>query len=277
MLKRQIIFSNRFIHFLKKSRFSTDDNNYGLDFPFKLDGLKEKINFETSNNLDQILSKAVGYDAGKAFKMAYHNVLEALVNYDTQYFEEICEPKLYSRIRESFEQLKSQGYTIECFQIGTKKTNIIVSNINFIYGVNVDRSDNFPIEHYDKQETHLKLMNLNAITYSLKTSHAHTIKNCVPFLQVEVIFGSPAKLNVIDKDDCKVNNRQSTILHKIIFENERIPDDEELKWRENLITFSGIVNALKNPYDSMLKVYIGKNYQWKIVDIDNFLSGNPHA
>jgi len=98
------------------------------------------------------------------------------------------------------------------------------------------------------------------------------MKGVVPFTNVEVCFRS-GTVNVYDGVGNKVNTEKSTGFHKVVFENERESDD----FRNNLgISFKGMINAVVDPIASITKVHIGSKYKWKIVDIDSFLSGNPH-
>ena len=266
-------------------RFSTARNtskNYDLNFPYKLDGLNEKLDIKKAANLKMFLSNIFDDNIENGFKFAFKNSLLALEENDLEFFEENCEPKLYEHISQSFEDIKSNNYTVKCLNLHDDEIISNLSKLNFFFGVKVNRKENFGIENYMKQEIDLK--ELQVTLYMPKTGLNLELLNMTPFFQIEVTFNSPLKIQIYDKNGNKINKKEPTGFHKIIFEFESGSNEgqtlniyEKSRNMLNLINMKNFYNvdAQKDFINNFLQ--INKNYTWKICDIDDYLRGNPHA
>jgi len=281
--QKTFTYLNRSKFYAPKYGFSTKRSittNYDIDFPFKLDGVTDKMDHTVSERLYGVLHKVYGPDIHKGFKMAFKNSLDALESYDLSYFEEICELKLYTTIRDSLENLQKEGYTIKCSDVDGDKVVSSVSKISIILGVSIDRNDNSSLENYTKTE--LTLMNFRLVIYAPKSGFQSTsVKDGLPFMQCEIVYASPLKIELYDKNGNLVNKKSANGRHKFLFENEVEYDEERVKETfkktKNFASLFSIISnsdAAKPVFDDIFK---GQNYTWKIVDIDDYLSGNQHA
>jgi len=251
-----------------------------ITFPLNLNGVPpasaEKNQFYQSA-LEQILDT----DIQEGFKLAYKSTLDALINNDLEFFQDICEPRLYEEIQNGLDALKEAGLSADGDHLDTDDVSVMISSLSMIYGVSHDRSKN-----QDKDQYFARDMNFNGIEmkfYQPRFPDPNMLRKLYPFLQISCTFySSPINFVIKDKEGNPIAGLQSNKYHKFVFESVNESGSDGIGHIQNIaksmtglfgaIGMFGNHNAMKTFIQNLFNT---KELTWKIADIDDHLNGNP--
>jgi len=254
-----------------------------VNFPFNFDGVfvdEEVLRTRyvpMNQRCRQSISKIFEEDISEGFTFAFKNVLAALEQNDLAYLKQVCEPTLYQELDKSVGQLTGDNLYLKSECTDDADLNMNYTSLSFVYGVNHNRSSNLAKEDYE----HTTLWNLkNGIDlqfYKTKTEPQASL----PFMRVACLFSSPSRIYLKDKDGGVLRGETSTSYHKMIFEGVGDmalgPQFENAKEAQKNI-WKVMSNAESEEKLQLIRrLFQVENITWKVVDIDNYMEGNPYA
>ncbi len=258
-------------------------NGKSLSFPFNFSGVSKTGDAKQVQLFETALEQIYDANVKDGFKYAYTATLEAFAQKDTEFFEDICEPRLYEEITEGFEELDRLGLKIEGENLDSQPVKLTLDSFRMIYGVKHVRSQNFRENDYIKRN-----MNFNGLdmeVYQAKSIDPSYLLKLYPFLQIGCTFQSDANLILRDKNGDIVAGEDSNNRHRIIFESVNESENADgINHIQNLAqSMSGLFGTVgmfanKDAMKGFMgRLFSTKDLTWKIVDIDNHLKGNPFS
>ena len=254
-----------------------------INFPFNFEGVSvdEEVlrtrYVPMNQRCRQSISKIFEEDISEGFTFAFKNVLAALEEKDLSYLRQVCEPSLYQELDKSFGQLTGDNLSVKSECTDCADLNMNYTSLSFIYGVNHNRCSNLNKEDYE----HTTLWNLkNGIDLQFfKTKTEPTAS--LPFMRVACLFSCPSRIYLKDKDGSVVRGETSTSYHKMIFEG--VGDmSSESQFENAKEAQKSIWKVMSNAeseekMELIRRIFQVENITWKVVDIDNYMEGNPYV
>lgn len=267
------------VHYITR-RYASTKVQTSLQYPFNFDGMSSPaIDRDKSIKIEQITSGFLDPSVKSGFIMAYKSYCEALANHDIDFIREICEPKFALTAEKALLELKQKGCKIEGKELDTDVFDVFYKDMTIFYGIDPNRLKNRPLKEY--QVNDMNFLGYTGLKLYISQFSGHTN---LPFMQIEVVYRSPLRLILIDETGESHSGHTSTNIHRVRFENfnEESESSKTKKYTDAALSFRNVfgmmgmggVNKQKEMFQSL---FLGDNYSWKIVDVDEFMLGNPHA
>jgi len=251
-----------------------------LDLPYKLYGNQAKVEYKSGYMGDRIFSyhKVPKDFVTNHFNKIYSGVLYSIAARDEEFLSEYLEKNFSERLLASLTNLSKQGYMIKAVQdVGgirgepiVQKTDI--ADIVLVKGLNVDRDTNKDESAYHK---FIDIEDMGMVIYTplevtdpnnfvdpkqnqqMYDHHAKVI------MRILVEVQSPLKLVILrpNGEQIEIDNNENSHKHTVIFETQmKAPPKFTSSYK------------LENYMEWLGKFKFGV---WKMVDMDNWMLGNP--
>ena len=242
-------------------------------------------------------------DVKSGIELAYKAYIESLVQNDTGFFEETCEPKFCTTIKDSLSALKKQNFRFQASEQSIDTNKIVPVGTKFFLGIRHNRLENKynDIQRIQMDGVELEVsmsmgQNLNSNQSKLQLfdkggfgfgnlSGLMPKMNFPRILQIQFFVEATGEIELLDANGVVL--KKSDKVHNHLLQLE-IPNENNL----NLVEILGLAAKLVGKSGNNLtagkvsdsdmqqtvltfkNLIITDDFEWKISDVDSILNGN---
>lgn len=251
-----------------------------LTFPWKFKQTAPQVQL---NHIPDVIAPNL-LSLHDGFSYAYSSLIESLGSHDTVSLKKALEPRLYSRVKLSLDEIEKSATRL--LLLNSEPTKLRIYNFSAAIGVYVDRNKNpardqyMLINSFENMQGFLKSI---PILSSKLPEDNPLMKHMMFYLSpsapasicfaVDVVVRGPAPLSAVSQSiDMIYTEVVPEEVHVIRFESEKIIENSQADIaKKHMYGMSNMMEYATSHAEGMFKG------SWIVTDIDNTMQGNPYV